>query len=256
MRKNLTGYIFLVTATMFLFSCTKEQIKKYLPDGEQSKENTYHGSTVQMGAGHARSFITITHHGVPTEIGMEMTAGAITGIPGDFAVFVLPLHQKALDATPFEHLTIDWNAHGHPPAAIFTVPHFDFHFYTISNAQRLAIPPYPQAMAAFDSLPPAGYMPAAYFPDPGGVPQMGKHWSDRSVAPGTFTHTMIYGSYNGRVNFVEPMITLDVFQKRVPFSVAYAQPTRFAEHTYYPTKYNFYIKDGKYYVSLSGFVWR
>jgi len=256
MRKNLTSYIFFVSATILLFSCTKEQIKKYLPGDEHSKQNTFKGPEVRMGAGHARSFITITHHGVPTEIGMEMTASAIKELPGDFATFVLPLHQKARDVTSFEHLTIDWNAHGHPPATIFTVPHFDFHFYTITNAERMAIPPYPLAMAAFDKLPPAGFIPAGYVADPGGVPQMGKHWGDRSVAPGTFTKTMVYGSYNGQVTFVEPMITLDVFQKAATFSLPYAQPTLFAEHTYYPTKYNFFVKNGSYYVTLTHFVMR
>lgn len=79
---------------------------------------------------------------------------------------------------------------------------------------------------------------------------------DGSVAPGTFTKTMIYGSYDGKVHFVEPMITVEVFQKGEPFSLAYAQPTLFAEHIYYPTKYNFYVKDKKYYVTLSEFVMR
>lgn len=256
MRKNLTSSILLLAGTILLFSCTKEQIIKYFPKGEESKHNIYHGPQVQVGAGHARSWISINHHGVPTEIGIEMTASAIKELPHNTTVYVLPLHQKALDKTAFEHLTIDWNPHGHPPASIFTVPHFDFHFYTITNAERLAIPPYPQAMAAFDNLPPDGYIPAGYVADPGGVPQMGKHWTDRSVAPGTFTKTIIYGSYNGKVNFVEPMITLDAIQKGDPFSLAYAQPALFAEHTYYPTKYNFYVKEGKYYVSLSDFVWR
>ena len=256
MNKKRTGRILLAAGMMLLFSCNKEQIRKYLPKEDHSKYNTFYGPQVQMGAGHARSWISTNHHGVPTEIGAEMTRSTLTGLPEVFTPFVLPLHQKALDKTAFEHLVIDWNPHGHPPGGVFTVPHFDFHFYTITNAARLAIPPYPLAMAAFDNLPPAGYIPAGYNADPGGVPQMGKHWGDGNVAPGTFSKTMVYGSYNGKVIFVEPMITLDVFQNAVPFSLAYAQPALFHEHTYYPTKYNFYVKDGKYYVTLSDFVLR
>lgn len=257
MRKNLTHQILFAAGTMLMFSCTKEQITHFFPKGEKSaKHKTFKGPEVRMGSGHARSWITISYTGVPTEIGIEMTSSAIIGLGNKSADFVLPLHQKALDVTPFEHLYVNWNPQGHPPGGVFTVPHFDFHFYTITNAARAAIPIYPMAMAAFDNLPPAGYMPLGYAGEPGGVPMMGKHWSDGSVAPGSFTSTMIYGSYNGKVVFVEPMITLDVFQKAVPFSLAYAQPSKFAEHTYYPTKYNFYVKDGKYHVTLSEFVLR
>jgi hypothetical protein len=209
-----------------------------------------------MGSGFARSWITLSHTGVPSQIGIEMTREAITSMGEENGSFVLPLHHKAIDATAFEHIVVDWNPHGHPPGGIFTVEHFDFHFYTITNAERMAIPIYPLAMAAFDKLPPAGYMPASYLPDPGGVPQMGKHWSERNVAPGTFTKTMIYGSYNGKVTFIEPMITKQTLLSGSEFSLPFAQPTLFAEHSYYPQQYNFYMADGKYYVTLSNFVLR
>src|SRR4051812_20501784 len=29
----------------------------------------------------------------------------------------------------FDHVTIDWNPHGHHPIPIYGKPHFDFHFY-------------------------------------------------------------------------------------------------------------------------------
>ncbi len=46
----------------------------------------------------------------------------------------------------------------------------------------------------------------------GGVPQMGAHWVDVTspeLNGSTFAQTFIYGSYDGQVNFYEPMITLD-----------------------------------------------
>jgi hypothetical protein len=256
MKRNPTSLLLLVAGTMFLFSCRKGDIKDFFDKEHSSKYNTFKGPQVQMGNGHARSWITIDHAGVPNEIAMEITASGIEGLPHGPAEYVLPLHQKALDVTSFEHLVINWAPEGHPPGGVFTVPHFDLHFYTIPNAARLAIPEYPMAMEAFDKLPPDGYIPEGYMPEPGGIPQMGKHWVDGSVAPGTFTKTMIYGSYDGKVHFVEPMITVEVFQKAEAFSLAYAQPTLFAEHTYYPTRYNFYAKDEKYYVTLTEFVMR
>jgi len=266
MRNLPTWRKLLVLGTVVaLFACQKEQLEEETNNEIQSlsakadqttKYNTFKGEEIPMGTGYARSWITLSHTDVPLAIGIEMTEAAITSLVDHSLAFMLPLHHKAIDATAFEHIVINWNLHGHPPTGIFTVPHFDFHFYTITNEERLAIPIYPLAMAAFDNLPPVGYMPASYSPDPGGVPQMGKHWGAGTVAPGTFTKTMTLGSYNGEVNFIEPMITLDALLSGVAFSLPYAQPNLFAEHTYYPTKYNFFVDDGKYYVTLSDFVLR
>ena len=260
---NYHGFCVMALCAILL-SCQKEEslnesqnaILLSVNADQNTKYNTFKGPQVEMGSGYTRSWITLSHTGVPLEIGVEMTEAAITSLGEVSGDFVLPLHHKAIDATAFEHIVINWNSHGHPPANVFTVPHFDFHFYTIKNQQRLAIPVYPLAIAAFDNLPPAGYMPASYTPDPGGVPQMGKHWGDRSVVPGTFTKTMTYGSYNGEVNFIEPMITKAVLLSGAAFSLPFAQPSLFAENTYYPQRYNFYINNGKYYVTLSDFVWR
>jgi hypothetical protein len=222
--------------------------------------NTFKGPQVTVGHGKARSWISVNHEGMPIEIGIELTSKAVESLSehdmfDEHIPFALPLHQKAMGLTPFEHIVVDWNPHGHPPASIFTVPHFDFHFYMIPEEEQLAIPPYPLAPAQHDLLPPTGYMPASYFPDPGGVPQMGKHWGNRSVAPGTFTHTMTLGSYNGEVTFVEPMVTVQGLETQV-LNIPYAQPAIYQEHgVWYPTQYNIYKIGDKYYVSLSNFVW-
>ncbi|MEJ7912434.1 MAG: hypothetical protein WKF70_04720 [Chitinophagaceae bacterium] len=65
--------------------------------GDQpDKENTFYGPQVQMGNGKARSFTTITHSGVPKELGMEITKGALSGFPDDHALaaFTLPRIKK------------------------------------------------------------------------------------------------------------------------------------------------------------------
>ena len=239
-----------------LASCEKED--------DDKKGQTYKGPEIKMGRGIANSFFKTDKKGAPLEIGYEITMDALSGLPEnplDFAnsTFILALHQKAMDLTPFDHLVINWNPHGHPPSGVFTLPHFDFHFYTITLAEQLAIPPYTPASAAkFDLLPPPGYMPASYVPDPGGVPAMGKHWSEPPL-PSPFTHTMIYGSYNGQLNFVEPMVTVPILQGGATFKTPYAQPQKFAKAgKWYPTKYNIYRdhQTHKHYVSLTDFVKR
>ncbi len=246
----------LVLLIFVLASCDKKTCEK-------DEGQTFRGPEVTMGNGKANSFFKIDDKGTPLEIGVEMTMEALNGltqIPMDFAhsTFVLPPDQKALDLTPFDHLVANWNSHGHPPMDVFSVPHFDFHFYTITLAEQLAIPPYSLAAEKFDLLPPAGFMPASYVADPGGVPAMGKHWGDPSKEL-PFTHVMTYGSYNGQLNFVEPMVTLALLQAGTTVKKPYAQPEKFAKAgKWYPTVYNIYMdpQTHKHFVTLTDFVKR
>ncbi|MGZ3923178.1 MAG: hypothetical protein ACXVBJ_05380 [Flavisolibacter sp.] len=232
---------------------------------QEQKSNTFYGPQVTFGAGKVRSFLTITHTGVPQELGVQITANAFNGLttqPGEYS-YLVSLHQKAGNVTPFDHIEVDWNPFGHPPPGIYEVPHFDFHFYKISVDDQMAIPPYTmQTASLFDAPPPAGYLPGGYVPGPGGVPQMGKHWLDVTSpefhgAP--FTKTFIYGTYNGAVTFYEPMVTKAYIENTVSSTTAIRQPLHFSpSNTYYPTQYNVYTdsKTGDHFISLSGFVWR
>ena len=229
--------------------------------------NTFYGPQVQMGNGHVRTWVNISHDGKPTAIGVEMTDGALSNLPQDpndlaAATWALTLHQKAKAVTPFDHVVIDWNVHGHPPVGVYDVPHFDFHFYKISVAAQMAIPPYEVDPSGFDAPIPAGYLPPMYVRIPGGVPQMGAHWFDPTSPEwhgGGFTSTFIYGTYNGHVIFDEPMITLATLQSGNTIQKDIPQPQYFdPSGTYYPTAYSIW-KDpatGRHYVSLNNMVWR
>ena len=254
-------------ASVFLFSCQKDLSLKNERNlissselskrNEHEKYNTFYGNQVQLGDGKVRTFVTISSLGVPDEIGIEMTAGALQGLGEATIQLSFPFHKKAGDVTPFNHVLLDWNPHGHEPF-FYELPHFDFHFYMIPEAERLAISPTSPLM---EQLPPFPYWPQGYVPTPGGVPQMGKHWvnpASPEISGGQlFTHTMIYGSYAGKLIFVEPMITKAFLLSEQPVSMMYGQPTQFAiTNTYHPKKYNIYKKDGKYYITLTDFVWR
>ena len=245
-----------VTCWLVLFSaCAKDDVEK---------ADTLKGPEVIMGNGKAASLITINNNGVPQEIGIEMTAAVFEGLtqdPTNFAAstFLLQLDQKAKALTPFDHIVVNWNPQGHEPANVFTTPHFDFHFYMMTEAERSAIPPYmPSTAALHDKLPAAGFMPSTFQPTPGGVPQMGKHWGDHHMHT-PFTHTMTYGSFNGKVNFLEPMITKTILESGQTINTPYDQPLQFEQKgKYYPTKYNIYMNAStrKHYVTLSDFVLR
>nr|WP_294902504.1 DUF5602 domain-containing protein [uncultured Lacibacter sp.] len=232
------------------------------------KYNTFYGAQVQIGNGHMRSWINITHAGVPLAIGIEMTGGAFDNLPTDpndhtGATYHLKLHQKAHAVTPFDHIMINWNVQGHEPPPIYGLPHFDMHFYKVGmDAVMNMTDP-----AKFNLLPPAGYIPTAYL-FAGGVPMMGSHWVDlmspELLPPNdpnyaAFTHTMIYGSYDGDVVFVEPMITRAFLLSGVTLQKWYRQPDHFdPANTYYPQRYNIWKneKNGRHYVALDEMMMR
>ncbi|SDL35410.1 hypothetical protein SAMN04488034_103292 [Salinimicrobium catena] len=229
---------------------------------EKEKINVFKGPQVQYGAGKARSWISIDAEGKPVEIALTFTQEVFDDLESlSPTATVLPLHQKAREVTPFEHIGVNWSPHGHLP--VFLVPHFDLHFYMITNEERLAIPEYsPETDALFNNYPPAGYMPENYVTPPGEgsvYPQMGKHWLPmplENYLP--FTSIMVLGSYNGEFTFIEPMMTVDMLMSSPDFSDSFAQPEYFQESTYYPTVYNIYEdpETQDIHVTLSDFVLR
>ena len=226
--------------------------------------NTFYGPCVKMGKGHIRSWINIAKcNNKPIAIGIEFLRGSLENLPTDpmnfpANTFILMLHHKAKETTPFDHITINWEPTGHEPNGIYNVPHFDMHFYKISVAAQMAITGIPGAP------PPPGYLPASYVIPAATVPQMGSHWLDPSSPelPPTFapfTHTFIYGSDNGKVIFLEPMITRAFLLGGTTVIKAIPQPIHFAPaNTNYPQKYKIWKTwgDGRNYVALTDFVWR
>jgi hypothetical protein len=138
-----------------------------------------------------------------TAVGFQFS-GAVVRDPGtDHAAIFLTLPSQA-SATVFTVLQFDWVPEGHEPMGVYDLPHFDLHFYYISNADRMAIP----ANQTFEVAP---QFLATNYSQPGPtVPMMGGHALDLTGAEfngGTFTQTFIYGFHNGQQIFVEPMLT-------------------------------------------------
>ena len=44
-----------------------------------------------------------------------------------------PLDLPAKNPTQYKFVQFDWNPAGHEPAGVYDLPHFDFHFYTVSR---------------------------------------------------------------------------------------------------------------------------
>lgn len=83
---QLSGLLLL---SIIFFSCQKQSIENVSSfdtdlqskSADPSKSNTYYGPQVQLGNGKVRTFVRISHTGNPEEIGVEITKGALTGLP-------------------------------------------------------------------------------------------------------------------------------------------------------------------------------
>ena len=110
------------------------------------------------------------------------------------------------------------------------------------------------------NLPDAAYFPATYIGPGAGVPMMGHHFIDATspelTGQAPFTQTFIYGSYDSKVVFYEPMITLDFLKTNSNFERAIPQPSKFKTAGYYPTKMKVIKRNGTTEVVLDGLTYR
>jgi hypothetical protein len=88
---------------------------------------------------------------------------------------------------------------------------------------------------------------------------MGAHYVD--VTSGefqgkTFTETFLFGSFDGKVTFYEPMITLDFLKKNSNYVREIPQPEKVQKTSWYPTKMKIVKHNGITEIILDQFVYR
>ncbi len=228
---------------------------------DQHGPTTEYGSPVTVGNGTARSYLVVKD-GAPIELGVALSAAAVDSLPmtprmGGYE-YLLPL--PAGNTTQYQLIGLNWNPTGHPPAMIYTVPHFDFHFYMTSLAVRNAIDPADSAFAnEAANLPAADFRISGYVADPpaNAVPHMGLHWTDANAPEfhgQPFTRTFIAGSWNGQFTFFEPMVARAYLLTLPNDSIAVGQAAQRAIGGYYPTAYRvtWDATDAQWQVGLAG----
>ena len=71
---------------------------------------------------------------------------------------------------------------------------------------------------------------------------MGVHWADPTSpelsGKGKFSETLIFGSFDGKMTFVEPMVTYDFLKSSPNLSKNVPTPTKFVKAGYFPMKYS------------------
>jgi hypothetical protein len=191
------------------------------------------GTAVTVGNGTAMAYV-MTSSGAATSIGVALSDAALQGLPSTDTEWSLPL-PSGVSVPPFDHVTLNWNAQGHPPMP-YMLPHFDFHFYIITPAQQAAIAPGADTVTV-----PAQVVPTNYMSGIESVPDMGVHWVDTLSAEftgHTFDHTFIYGFTKGTMAFVEPMVTQTYLGSSPDVMSPVKQPESFQKPGRYPTWYS------------------
>jgi hypothetical protein len=228
-----------------------------------------YGDRISLGAGHIRTFQRHYRDGTPYAIGVRFPGSTLTKLPtapndglncwdlnGDNQV---DLHDECsgghnrilffnTNNTPFKWISVDWEPHGHVPEDIYGARHFDFHFYMtdIVDRNKIAVGPCmpgtincAQYQEAIRPVAPQ-YIHPDFFNTQLAFSRMGNHWADRTSPEfhgQAFTHTFILGSYDSKITFYEPMVSLDYLKSKPSQCSPIKQPARFQSAGYYPTEY-------------------
>ena len=280
---------FLLVALIFIPACAIQ------PTGEDGSGRAF-GPAQSLGKGDVQAFVDFAKDGQPLAYGILVDRAAFDGLPpernrtsrcfdvndngtldmpdeceGDEERYLdLPAAASADSRIPVRWIGMNWNPIGHFPHA-WSLPHFDFHFYIqdFDAVQAIRTGPcgilincedFETATRPVDDI----YVAPDYVSVDAAVPAMGNHLIDTATPelaeedPAIFTHTFIYGTYDGRISFIEPMITraflLDGGDQCFPIR----QPQAWQQAGYYPTVYCVHgaNEDGSVVISLESLEYR
>jgi hypothetical protein len=185
---------------------------------------------------------------VVTELGATVPLSLIEAVPLDAEMQWPPaplgsidLPEEARSGLGLDHMTINWEAHGHPPAS-FMVQHFDFHFYNISKERVGAIDCADTAKPA--TLPARYALPDIEVPGMGTlvglcVPTMGMHAMPSPDVDATepFEASMMLGYYGGDPIFFEPMVSRGMLLRKADFELPMPKAQGLPPGVRYPTEF-------------------
>jgi hypothetical protein len=201
------------------------------------KENAItYAASMTIGDGTVRTYVERDARGVATSIGVELTESALRGLPSTPKMLHLPFPKEAGE-TQYTFAMFDWNPAGHEPNHVYTIPHFDFHFYMAPEHEVMAIAGGTDPVVADPRFVPADYIS----PGNQAVPAMGVHWVDATSGEfngKTFDQTFIWGFGQGQLLFIEPMITKAFLESTTSFTTELKQPEQVQRAGLYPKRYS------------------
>ena len=263
---------------------------------DQAGAHRQYGAPQKVGNGTVRTYIVKDqkNEGRPLEVGVALSEQALEGLPAPIAssdpmanMHMYTLDMPAQNSTPYKFVQFDWNPAGHEPDNVYTIPHFDFHFYTVPVEVRNSIMPSdPQYAAKAANYPAPEFRPPFYLDAATAagapaaavtIPMMGLHWLDvrspelqmltgNPAGYRPFTKTFIYGSWDGQFIFDEPMITRAyILEKKTatdPSVVDEVVPVptaaKYSPAGFYPSAYRITwdAQQKEYRIALTQLSWR
>lgn len=278
----------VVAMTMALGACA--------PDAA-AEAQSQRGDAVGFGDGDVSTYVERDAAGLVTAIGVRLSASTFDALPtepdGTAPCFDadgdgvespetecvhmlrrdLDLPDAALEAAaPFGYVQFNYNPQGHPPPAppVYAEPHFDVHFFLVGlddvEAIRTGTCGFLIDCDVFERarVPvPAAYMPPGYIEVGAAAGEEGNHLllstaPELGDPPAEFRQTFIYGSLDGHIVFLEPMIAASAFESGLDECHEIPQPAAWEVPGWYPTRYCMHHlpAEDAYTVSLESFVRR
>jgi hypothetical protein len=190
-------------------------------------------------------------HGVK-EVGVTIPVAVFDDMPdedgdgphGAFTTLEFP--GVVQETTYFNHVELHSNPHGHdtPPGSVNpirnSVPHFDFHFYAIDEADVWLIPASTLPPPLLPRVP-AERLPVGYTQPGPSIAEMGRHsgpiWA--LTDPDFLSTIMIAGFLPdaSAMHFVEPMVSRERLLERTDFELPLPLAEELGLVTRYPTKF-------------------
>lgn len=212
---------------------------------------TVEGAQVALFGAQISSWAKLDAEGQVVEAGVTLPLSMLENAPAEHhrdtpsADVRIDFPAVVRDTTFLDHAGFFWEAQGHFPDQRYGVPHWDFHFFSVSANDADAIDCRDLSQVAPEEVAP-GWLP----PVPPGapaidfcVPAMGFHSLPTSefqasgeIRPQPFDMVMIGGYYAGSFVFVEPMVTQAVMLQRESFGLPMPVPPGVGEGTY-PTAF-------------------
>ncbi|WP_336364704.1 hypothetical protein [Halalkalicoccus salilacus] len=162
--------------------------------------------------------VTMNKAGKPTKLSIWMTKDAFEYLTNRSEGEHFHLDFPEAPGLNYTFAGIDWNPEGHPPVGIWSVPHFDLHYFFVDEADVDAITapgPLPLVGVATYDIPEEQFPRHYVYEEPRFiVKNMGEHIYNENTPEfrpgGEFTHTYIYGVYDPSIDLDDPDGTVDL----------------------------------------------
>ena len=228
---SFTSHLGLVTliALPVLAACSESS-------AHETRNAVSYAAPTPIGDGTVRTYVVRDSRGTPTSVGVELSESALRGLPTTRTMLHIPFPKEA-EATQYTFVMFDWNPAGHVPDHVYTIPHFDFHFYMTKQDNVMMIPGGPDPVVADTRFVPKNYIS----PGNESFPAMGVHWVDATSGEfngKTFDQTFIWGFSGGQLQFIEPMVTKAFLESTSSFTTELAQPESVQRAGLYPKRYS------------------